>query len=115
LLKEKTAQDLRERTVESFLDLLILTVLTKNPSMSAVDLMNFITQKFKVSLSLGILYSHLFHLEQDGLICGLKRHTRVYGITRKGKRRIDLAKKHRNAAQWVIDQILDGDAILPSP
>lgn len=104
----KIAQELRETTVVSFLDLLILTLLTKNSSMSADDLMDMITQKFKVSLSLGILYSHLFQLEQARLI--RRDHVKdkkVYRITREGKEDIDLAKKHKNAAQWVIHQILE--------
>jgi DNA-binding PadR family transcriptional regulator len=109
LLKEKIARGLRERTVESFSDLLILTMLTKNLSMSADDLMDFIHQKFKVSLSPGILYSHLFHLEQDGLtLRDYIKNKKVYRITRKGKQKIDIAKKHKNAIQWVIDQILEG-------
>ena len=52
--KKKIAQELRERTVESFLDFLILVMLAKNPSMRADDLMDFVHRKFKVLLSLGI-------------------------------------------------------------
>lgn len=107
-MKEKIDQELRERTVESFLDLLILTKLTKNPSLSADNLMDFIHQKFKVSLSSGILYSHLFHLEQDGLIHrNYIKNKKVYRITRRGKEKIDLIRDNKNAARWVIDQILE--------
>lgn len=107
--KKKIAQELRERTVESFLDLLILNMLTENPSMSGDDLKNHISQKYKVSLSSGILYSHLFHLERHELI--LEEYTenkKIYEITPKGKEKIDVARKNRNSFQWIIDQILEG-------
>jgi len=107
--KKKIAQELRERTVESFLDFLILAILAKNPSMRADDLMDFVHRKFKVSLSLGILYSHLFHLERCGLILReYIKNKKAYGITKKGKEKIVIAEKHKKATQWVIDQILEG-------
>ncbi|MCW3994283.1 MAG: helix-turn-helix transcriptional regulator [Candidatus Bathyarchaeota archaeon] len=107
--KKKIVEELRERTVRSFLDFLILTILTRNPSMSADDLAKYIHQKLKVPLSPGILYSHLFHLERHGLI--LRDHVKnkkAYRITQKGKEKIDIVKKHKNATKWLIDQILEG-------
>ncbi len=107
--KKKLAKELRERTVESFLDFLILTILTRNPWMSADDLRKYIHQKLKVSLSLGILYSHLFHLERHGLILRDRvKNKKAYRIAQKGKEKIDMAKKHKNATKWLIDQILEG-------
>lgn len=103
--EEEIAKEIRERTVESFLDFLILTKLTKNPSMSTDDLMGFLNQNFKVSLSHGIFYSHLFHLEQDRLIC--RHHVKkkkIYRITEKGKKKIDIARENKNATQWVVDE-----------
>jgi len=109
VLKKKIGQELRKRTVESFLDFLILTTLAKNPLMSSDDLMSYIHQKFRISLSSGILYSHLFHVEQDGLILrDYIKNKKVYRLTRKGKQKIDIAKKNKNGIQWVIDQILEG-------
>lgn len=107
--KKTTGQELRERTVESFLDFSILTMLVKNLSMSGEDLMRYIHQKLRVSLGHGILYSHLFDLERHGLILrdSIKKK-KVCRITQKGKEKIDNAKKNKNAAQWVIDQILEG-------
>lgn len=105
--KKKIDQELRDRTVKSFLDLLILSVLTNNPSKSADDLMDRINQRFRVSVSPGILYSLLFHLEQDGLI--VRDHIKnenVSKITQKGKEEIDRIEKNKNTVQWVIDQIL---------
>lgn len=106
-MKEKIAQEFRERTVESFLDLLILTMLAERPSMSADNLTDFLHQKFKVSLNLGLIYSHLFHLEQDGLIRkDYNENKKVYRTTQKGKERIHIAKKNMSTSQWVIDQTL---------
>ena len=108
-MKENISHELKERTVEGFLDLLILTKLAKNSLLNAEDLMEFIHQKFNVLLSQGLLYSYLFRLEQDGLI--RKSHVnnnKVYEITQRGKEKIDVARKHSSAIQWVIDRILEG-------
>ena len=108
-MKKKLAHELRERIVRSFLDFLILAILTRNPSMSADDLAKYIHQKLKVSLSLGILCSHLFHLERHGLILGDSiKNRKSYRITQKGKEKVDIAKKHKNATKLLIDQILEG-------
>jgi DNA-binding PadR family transcriptional regulator len=107
--KKKIAQELRERTVKSFLDFLILAILAKNLSMSADDLAKYIHQKLKVQLILGILCSHLFHLERHGLILRDPiKNRKSYRITQKGKRKVDIAKKHKKATKWLIDQILEG-------
>lgn len=107
--KKKLAQELRERTVKSFLGFLILAILTRNPSMRADDLAKYIHQKLKVSLSLGILYSHLFHLERHGLILrDYVKNEKAYRITQKGKEKIDIGRKHKNATKCLIDQILEG-------
>lgn len=105
--KKTIAHTLRERTVKSFLDFLILATLSKNSSMSADDLMVHIHRKFRASLSLGILCSHLFHLEGGGLIHGATvKNRKVYKLASKGKEKIAVARKHKSATQWVIDQIL---------
>lgn len=102
-------KELRKRTVISFLDFLILTRLTKKRSLSADDLMDYIRRKLRVSLSLGILYSHMFRLERDGLIHrDYIKNKKVCQITQKGKEEIDLAKKDKSAIQWIVDQILEG-------
>jgi len=109
----ETAQELRERTVENFLDILILTNLRKNSLMSANDLMGRIHRKFGVSLSSGILYSCLFYLERAGFIHEdfvIKKHARirtVYSITQKGTEKIDITREHKSAIQLVIDEIFE--------
>lgn len=107
--KKKIAQKLKERTVESFLDLLILNKLAKTSSKNADDLKGCISRKFKVSVSSGILYSHLHHLERHKLI--LKENikdSKVYRITPMGKKKIAAARKNRDVFQWIIDQVLEG-------
>lgn len=107
-VQRKMPQELRERVVESFLDFLILNLLAKNPSVSSEGLINLIQQKVKVALSSGILHSHLFHLERDGTILrDYIKNNKVYRITQKGKEKIELAKKHKDATQWVIDQMFE--------
>jgi len=107
------AREIRERTTESFLDFLILNKLANSPSISADELMDFVHHKLKVSLSLGILYSHLYYLEKSGLVYEdheSKKHVRVrtvYKITQKGKEKIDLARKHKSVFQCLIDPILE--------
>lgn len=99
---------MQERTVESFLDFLILAMLSKKPATSADDLLGCIHQKLKVSTNLGLLYSHLFYLEREGLIQGASiKNRKVYKVTPKGKQKIAIARKLKNATQWVIDQMLE--------
>lgn len=106
--QKKIVQDLRERTVEGFLDFLIFAILSKNSSMTAEDLMGYIHRKFEVSISSGILCSHLFYLEKEGLIHGANvKNKKVYRLTSKGKEKILIARKYKSATQWVIDQMFE--------
>jgi len=106
--EKEISRIMQERTVEGFLDFLILALLSKNSPMGADDLLGFIHQKLKVSTSQGLLCSHLFYLEREGLIHGAEtKNKKVYKVAPKGKEKITMARKQKNATQWVIDQILE--------
>lgn len=76
---------MNERTVKSFMDLLILAKLRSGP-MSGDDFVTLIHKKFGISVSPGTIYSTLHYMERDGLIEGrTTQRKKVYVLTDKGK------------------------------
>jgi len=79
---------MQERIVKSFLDVIMLEELRKEPK-SAYDLIGFIHKRFHLLLSSGTVYATLYSMERDGLIQGTwSQRKRVYGLTDNGKKTI---------------------------
>ena len=94
-----TSEKLRRRVIKNFMDILILTELNKQ-SMSGYDVMGLIHKKFDILVSSGTIYSLLYSLERDGLIRGVSnQRTRVYELTEKGKRDIEIITKANEEIQ----------------
>jgi len=84
-LETEILEKMNERTVKSFIDLLILVHLRSGP-VSGYDLITFIHRKFRILVSSGTVYSTLYRMERDGLIEGRgTQRKRVYVLTDKGK------------------------------
>jgi len=84
-LESEILNQMNRRIVENFLDLVILMELRKHP-LSDYDVISFVHNKFRVLLSSGTVYSHLYALEGDGLIKGdWAQKKRVYTLTERGK------------------------------
>jgi len=80
---------MNEKIVKSFLDLLILAKLRREP-MSGYDFVTFINKDFHILVSPGTVYSTLVHMERDGLVRGTgTQRKRVYVLTNKGKETIE--------------------------
>ena len=82
--KESSVEKLRRQIVKSLMDVIVLAEL-QNGKMSGYDLISIIHDKFRILLSAGTVYSHLYALERDGLIeVRSEDKKRVYEITEKG-------------------------------
>jgi DNA-binding PadR family transcriptional regulator len=86
-------QELRERVVKDFLDVFILSQLTKEP-MGGYGLMGLIHKKFDMLISSGTVYTRLYSLERAGLIkAEADDRSRVYTLTKKGMESLQKVKK----------------------
>jgi DNA-binding PadR family transcriptional regulator len=84
-LESKVLDQMHNRVVKSFLDMVILMELRKRP-MSGFDVVTHVNNKFYMSISLGSVCSYLSFLERRGLIRGEKaRKSRVYELTEQGE------------------------------
>jgi DNA-binding PadR family transcriptional regulator len=91
-LKVETLNELHERIVKSFLDIIILTNLrNENSPMGGYDVMSFIREEFNTLLSAGTIYAFLYSLERNGLIIGEDtKKKKMYMLTEKGKNKIKI-------------------------
>jgi len=84
-LPTKIAEKLRRKAIKSFMDILILAELKKDP-MSGYDIISFIHKRFGILMSSGTVYSLLYSMERNGLIKGVwNQRKRVYMLTEKGE------------------------------
>lgn len=105
MTSSKLVEDLRRRTIKSFLDILILTELKDN-SMSGYDVIGLVHNRFGVLVSSGTVYSLMYSLERAGLIEGAwNQRKRVYRLTEKGEKNIKLITKANNQLQYFLTNI----------
>lgn len=87
-LESELLTDMNEKLVKNFLDMLILMKLNKG-SMSAYDLITYIRRRFQISISPGLVYSHLDRLERDGEVKGRSiQRKRIYELTGRGEENV---------------------------
>jgi len=96
------------RVVTIFLDVMILLKL-RNASLSANDIISYIHKRFDSSISSGMVYSCLYHLEKDGLIkaeCAQRRKT--YALCEKGKETVKTLSTMRAEILGLVLNIVMG-------
>ena|SRR2546422_10689879 len=86
----RTPPQYRERFVRTFLDWVMLSILTRKPTYG-YELIEIIGNEFKVYVSPGSLYPILYSMEQSGLIAGAwdhpnRRTRKIYRLTADGHR-----------------------------
>lgn len=85
--------NIKRRMVKEFLDLIILTLISKYPC-SGYDIIRHILSEYNILLSSGTVYSNLYALERDHLLigwwCGRKRK---YKLDIKGRKYIQKYEK----------------------
>lgn len=106
-LRTQVEKELLRRAIKNFLDIVILSRLENNGSLSGYDFINFINKEFGILISSGTLYSILYAMEREGLISGcLSQRKRVYKITQKGRELADASRKAVNAVHNLIEEIV---------
>jgi DNA-binding PadR family transcriptional regulator len=91
-LSSGIVEELRERVVKDFMDIFILSQLTKAP-MGGYGLIALIHHKFDILISSGTVYTRLYSLERAGLIkAEPDERSRVYTLTKKGMENLERIK-----------------------
>ncbi len=105
-LETKILDELNERVVKDFLDIVIMGKL-KNESLSGYDFIAFINKRFNMLISAGTVYSLLYSLERKQLIEGSgEERRRTYKLTEKGEKTIDIILKNHNQIVGFLSSIL---------
>lgn len=104
-LESEFLDEMRERLVKSFLDMLVLMKLRKEP-MSGYDFVKLIPNRFHLLVSSGTVYSILYYLERKGFIEGSESSgtKRVYNLTLKGEERVKMFLESKDK---ILGQLLD--------
>lgn len=98
---------MQERIVKSFLDVLIMARLRKEPK-SAYDIIALIQGKFRILMSPGTVYSSIYSLERDRLIKGNRsQKKRVYVLTDKGKKTMGAILNSNDKIQLFVTNFLN--------
>jgi DNA-binding PadR family transcriptional regulator len=85
-LESESILALHQRTIQNFMDIIILKHLKSNMPTSGYGIIKHIQEKFHVLPSAGTVYSLIYSLERKNLIEGNKtRRKRVYRITEQGE------------------------------
>ena len=94
-----------ERTLRSFLDILILTELEKT-NLSGYDITGLINDKFGVFISPGTIYNTLHSLETKELIKGMwKDKKRIYTLSSRGKTFLKVLREHKSDIMKLLERI----------
>jgi DNA-binding PadR family transcriptional regulator len=97
---------IRERIINSFIDILALKELERESAVSGYDLITLIHRRFDVTVSSGTVYSALYSLERVGLVKGtLDSRKRIYTLTDKGKEALQTIRKAKVEIQRLTSTI----------
>jgi len=85
----RISEELRERLIRSFMDLVILKELRNSAGMSGYDIITSFRRKFYTLPSPGTVYSVMYAMERKELVEGIVvNRKRVYKLTKKGEEKI---------------------------
>jgi DNA-binding PadR family transcriptional regulator len=85
----KIVENLRRRTIKTFMDMLILAELQEKP-LSGYDIISLIHRRFNVLVSSGTVYFLLYSLERKGLVTAdMNNRKRIYTLTEKGEQTLE--------------------------
>ena len=93
ILESETDYNYNNKTIRNFLDLIVLTYVRGNPPTTGYEIVRYLYKKFDLLLSPGTVYSTLYSLERQNLVEGdTTQGKRVYRLTEKGEREIQITK-----------------------
>ena len=106
-MSSEIVERLERRTLQNFMDILMLAEMKKKGSLSGYDVIGLIHKKFGVLMSSGTVYSLLYSLEREGLIKGVWNHRkRVYELSEKGEQSIEVIVKANGEVQNFLRNLL---------
>ncbi len=110
-LEGKILKKMHERIIKNFMDIIILAELRNGP-LSGYDVISFIHNRFHLLVSSGTVYSLLYSLERNMLIEGTwNERKRVYRLTDKGKKTIDIVLNANDKIKNFITGLLKVQSI----
>jgi DNA-binding PadR family transcriptional regulator len=99
-LSSEIVERLQGKALRNFMDILILTEMKKEASLSGYDVISLVHKKFNIFVSSGTVYSLLYSLERAGLIKGVwNDRKRVYELSEKGLQNIEVITKANDEVQ----------------
>ena len=106
-MKRDFLRKMQERVAKSFLDMLILTKLRKEPK-SAYGIFVSIDRKLRFRVNSSTVYSIVYSLMRDGLIENSEqRRAKVYRLTDKGERTVQAFLNTRKHTQAFLASLLE--------
>jgi len=104
----KIVENLRRRTIKTFMDMLVLAELQEKP-LSGYDIITLIHKKFNVLVSSGTVYSLLYSLERKGLVnAEMEQRKRVYTLTDKGEKTLETVGRANGEINGLVQNLISG-------
>jgi DNA-binding PadR family transcriptional regulator len=101
-------ENLRRRTIKTFMDILVLAELQEKP-LSGYDIITLIHKRFNVLVSSGTVYSLLYSLERKGLVnAEMDQRKRVYTLTDKGEKIIETVGRANGEINGLVQNLIAG-------
>jgi DNA-binding PadR family transcriptional regulator len=105
----KIVENLRRRTIKTFMDVLILAELQEKP-LSGYDIISLIHRKFNVLVSSGTVYSLLYSLERKGLVTAdMDQRKRVYTLTVKGEQTLETVGRANGEINGLVQNLISSN------
>lgn len=102
----KIIENLRRRTIKTFMDMLILAELQEKP-LSGYDIINLIHRRFDVLVSSGTVYSLLYSLERKGFVTAdADNRKRVYTLTGKGEQILETIGRANGEINGLVQSLI---------
>jgi DNA-binding PadR family transcriptional regulator len=108
-MPSKIVENLRRRTIKTFMDMLILAELQEKP-LSGYDIISLIHRRFNVLVSSGTVYSLLYSLERKGLVTADMDHRkRVYTLTEKGEQTLETVGRANGEINGLVHNLISSN------
>lgn len=105
-LESKQITLLDRRIVQSFTDIIILTLLENSPFSSGYDVLKYFHRKYRMLSSSGTIYSVMYSMERQGLVEGrMNGGKRVYELTDQGKEFLEEVRSENRRFNMIFSSI----------
>jgi DNA-binding PadR family transcriptional regulator len=105
----KIVENLRRRTIKTFMDMLILAELQEKP-LSGYDIISLVHRRFNVLVSSGTVYSLLYSLERKGLVTAdMDQRKRVYTLTEKGEQTLETVGRANVEINGLVQNLISSN------